>query len=99
MIIDETNEVLMNYYKKQEIIKAKKRIEEENMPIIQVLQLINKKFISTDELLDALYIDKEQILEEIRNTSSVPENTSNVSAKTVNELGNTPMELAKRYKE
>lgn len=43
MIIDETNEVLMNYYKKQEIIKAKKRIEEENMPIIQVLQLTNKK--------------------------------------------------------
>ena len=41
-----------------------KRIEEENMPIIQVLQLINKKFISTDELLDALYIDKEQVLEE-----------------------------------
>ena len=99
MIIDETNEVLMNYYKKQEIIKAKKRIEEENMAIIQVHQLTNKKFISTDELLDALYIDKEQVLEEIRNTSSVPENTSNVSAKTVNELGNTPMELAKRYKE
>lgn len=99
MIIDETNEVLMNYYKKQEIIKAKKRIEEENMPIIQVLQLINKKFISTDELLDALYIDKEQVLEEISNTSSVPENTSNIDVNTANELGNTPIEIAKKYKE
>lgn len=99
MIIDETNEVLMNYYKKQEIIKAKKRIEEENMPIIKVLQLINKKFISTDELLDALYIDKEQVLEEISNTSSVPENTSNISINTANELGNRPIEIAKKYKE
>ena len=28
MEIDETNEVMMNYYKKQELIKAKKRLDE-----------------------------------------------------------------------
>ena len=47
MYIDKTNEVMMNYYKKQEIIKAKERFEEEHMSIAQVLKLANKEFIKT----------------------------------------------------
>lgn len=99
MYIDKTNEVMMNYNKKQEIIKAKERFEEEHMSIAQVLKLANKEFISTEELLDALYISKEQVLDEILNTPSVIENTSDVSVNTTNVSSNTPMVLAKKYKE
>ena len=99
MYIDKTNEVMMNHYKKQEIIKAKERFEEEHMSIAQVLKIANKEFISTEELLDALYISKEQVLDEILNTPSVMENTSNVSANTTNVSNDTPMVLAKKYKE
>ena len=91
MYIDKTNEVMMNYYKKQEIMKAKERINEK-MPIVQVLQLADKEFITIDELLEVLYIDKEEVFEEILNTQSVSENTTDVS-------GDTPMEIAKIYKD
>ena len=106
MFIDKSNEVLMNHYRKQEIIKATKRLDEEKMPIVKVLQLANKEFITTDELLEALYISKEQVLEEVlntasvtENTSSVPENTTDVSANTTNVTEKAPMEIAKIYKE
>lgn len=105
MFIDKTNEVLMNHYRKQEIIKAKERLDEERMPIVKVLQLANKEVITTDELLEALYISKEQVLEEVlntasvtENTASVPENTTDVSVNTTNVSGDTPMEIAKTYK-
>ena len=100
MFIDKSNEVLMNHYRKQEIILAKKRMEEEKMSIIQVLQLANKEVITTDELLEALYISKEQLLDEIINTTqSVSENTTDVSANTANVSGDAPMDIAKNYKE
>lgn len=99
MYIDKTNEVMMGYYKKQEIIKANERIKEEKMPIVQVLKLANKEVISAEELLDALRINKEQVMEELLNTTNVMENTSNVSVNTTNVSSNTPMGLAKRYME
>ena len=106
MYIDKTNEVMMNYYKKQEMIKAKQRLDEEKMSIVKVLQLANKEFITTDELLEALYISKEQVLDEVlnttsvtENTSSVPVNTTDVSTNTANVSGDTPMEIAKIYKD
>lgn len=99
MYIDKTNEVMMNYYKKQEILKAKQRLDQERMPIVQVLQLADKEFITIDELLEALYIDKEEVFEEILNTQSVSENTTDVSVNTTKVSGDTPMEIAKTYKE
>lgn len=99
MFIDKSNEVLMNHYRKQEIIQAKKRLEEEKMSIIQVLQLTNKEVITTDELLEALYISKEQLLDEIINTKqSVSENTADVSVNTTSISEETPMEIARNYK-
>ena len=97
MYIDKANEVMMGYYKKQEIIKASERIKEEKRPIVQVLKLANKEVISTEELLEALSINKEQVMEELLNTTSVMENTSNVSANTTNVSNDTPMVLAKKY--
>ena len=100
MFIDKTNEVLMNHYRKQEIILAKKRIEEEKMPIVKVLRIANKEVITTDEFLEALYISKEQVLEEIINTTqSVSENTADVSANTTNVTEKAPMEIDKTYKD
>lgn len=98
MYIDKSNEVLMNHYRKQEIIKANERIKE-GMPIIKVLQLADKEFITTDELLEALYISKEQVLDEFLNTPSVIENTIDVSANTTNVSNDTPMVLAQKYME
>ena len=98
MYIDKTNEVMMNYYKKQEILKAKQRLDEEKMPIVQVLRQADKEFITIDELLEALYIDKEEVLEEILNTQSVSENTTDVFANTTNVSGDTPMGIARKYK-
>ena len=99
MFIDKTNEVLMNYYKKQEIIQAKKRLEEEKMPIVKVLQLANREFITTDELLEALYISKEQVLDEIINTTqNVLENTADVSTNMASVPEETPMETARKFK-
>ena len=98
MVIDKSNEVLMNYYKKQEIIKANERIKE-GMSIVKVLQLADKEFITTDELLDALYISKEELLDEILNTTVVTENTVDVLEKTTTVSNDTPMILARKFKE
>lgn len=54
--IDETNEVMMNHYKKQELIKAKKRLDEK-MSKAEILKLANKRFITEDEIKEALGFD------------------------------------------
>ena len=99
MFIDKSNEVLMNHYRKQEIIQAKKRLEEEKMSIIHVLQLANKEVITTDELLEALYISKEQLLDEIINTTqNVLENTLDVATNMASVPEETPMQTARKFK-
>ena len=98
MYIDKLNEVLMNHYRKQEIIKVNERIKE-GISIVKVLQLADKEFITTDELLDALYISKDEVLDVILNTPSVTENTIDVSSNTTNVSNNKPMVLAKKYME
>ena len=98
MYIDKSNEVLMNHYRKQEIIKANERIKE-GMPIIKILQLTDKEFITTDELLDVLYISKDEVLDEMLNTIEVTENTVDVLENTTTVPNDTPMILAKKFKE
>lgn len=56
MEIDETNEVLMNYYKKQELIKAKKRLDEKKTKA-EILQLADYRFITEEEIKEALGFD------------------------------------------
>ena len=51
--IDETNEVMMNHYKKQELIKAKKRLDEK-MTKAEILKLVDTRFITEDEIREAL---------------------------------------------
>ena len=53
MEIDETNEVMMNHYKKQELIKAKKRLDEK-MTKAEILKLADTRFITEDDIKEAL---------------------------------------------
>lgn len=73
MEIDETNEVLMNYYKKQELMKAKQRLEEKKTKA-EILQLADYRFITEEEIKEALGFDfiedpelpvKEHIVDEV----------------------------------
>lgn len=52
--IDYTNEVLMNHYKKQEIRKAKERLEQQKMTKAEVLKLADERFVTADEIKEAL---------------------------------------------
>ena len=56
MDIDYTNEVLMNHYKKQELIKAKQRLDQK-MTKAQVLKLADDRFITAEEIKEALGFD------------------------------------------
>ncbi len=51
--IDYTNEVLMNHYKKQEIKKAKERLAQKKTKA-EILKLADERFITADELKEAL---------------------------------------------
>ena len=53
MEIDYTNEVLMNYYKKQEIKKAKERLAQKKTKA-EILKLADERFITADEIKEAL---------------------------------------------
>ena len=54
--IDPTNEVMMNYYKKQELIKAKERLEQK-MSKADILKLADTRVITTEEIKEALGFD------------------------------------------
>ena len=44
----------MNHYKKQEIRKAKERLEQQKMTKSEVLKLADKRFVTADEIKEAL---------------------------------------------
>ena len=54
----ETNQLLINYYKKEELKKAKE-IQQEGMPIDKIIQLANKNYITVEEIKETLGIDDE----------------------------------------
>lgn len=54
--IDETNEVMMNYYKKQELKKAKARLEEGKTKA-EILKLADTRVITAEEIKEALGFD------------------------------------------
>ena len=56
MEIDYTNEVLMNHYKKQEILKAKERLAQK-MTKAEVLKLADSRFVTEEEIKEALGFD------------------------------------------
>ena len=58
----ETNQLLINYYKKEEIKKAKQRRQEGNT-LEEIIRLSNKEYISVEEIKQALGIDDDEVIE------------------------------------
>lgn len=90
----ETNQLLINYYKKEEMKKVKKMMEEK-LEVGEILESVNIEWISKEEVLDILGEDYEPIIKEgkvaDRNKDKNTLNTHSVTQ-------NTPMEIAKNYK-
>lgn len=58
----ETNQLLINYYKKEEVKKAKQR-RQEGCTLKEIIRLANKEYISIEEIKQALGIDEDEIEE------------------------------------
>lgn len=58
----ETNQLLINYYKKEEIKKAKQR-RQEGSTLEEIIRLSNKEYISAEEIKQTLGIDEDEVIE------------------------------------
>lgn len=90
----ETNQLLINYYKKEEMKKVKKMMEEK-LEVREILESVNMEWISKEEVLNILGEDYEPVINESRvEHKHKNENMINTFSVTAN----TPMEIARKYK-
>lgn len=90
----ETNQLLINYYKKEEMKKVKKMMEEK-LEVGEILESVNMEWISKEEVLNILGEDYEPVIKESRvEYKHKNENMINTFSVTAN----TPMEIARKYK-
>lgn len=90
----ETNQLLINYYKKEEIKKVKKMMEEK-LEIREILENVNMEWISKEEVLNILGEDYELVIKE----GKVADKHKNGNMlNTYSVIQNTPMEIARKYK-
>ena len=90
----ETNQLLINYYKKEEMKKVKKMMEEK-LEVGEIIKSVNMEWISKEEVLNILGEDYEPVIKESKvEDKHKNENMINTSSVTQN----TPMEIAKKYK-
>ena len=90
----ETNQLLINYYKKEEMKKVKKMMEEK-LEVGEILKSVNMEWISKEEVLNILGEDYEPVIKESR-VEHKHENENMINTFSV--TANTPMEIAKKYK-
>ena len=90
----ETNQLLINYYKKEEMKKVKKMMEEK-LEVGEILKSVNMEWISKEEVLNILGEDYEPVIKESK-VSDKHKNENMVN--TVIVTRNTPMEIARKYK-
>ena len=90
----ETNQLLINYYKKEEIKKVKKMIEEK-LEVGEILKSVNMEWISKEEVLNILGEDYEPIIKE---SKMVDKDKNENMINTFSVTQNTPMEIARKYK-
>ena len=88
----ETNQLLINYYKKEEMKKVKKMMKEK-LEVREILESVNIEWISKEEVLDILGEDYESIIRE----GKVADKNKN-AFNTFDVTQNIPMEIAKNYK-
>lgn len=86
----ETNQLLLNYYKKEEIKKIKK-LSKEKASLKTILGVVDLDYITKEEVLEILGEDYEHEIEDIKGITENDFNTSNV-------IENTPMGKAKELK-
>ena len=90
----ETNQLLINYYKKEEMKKVKKMMEEK-LEVREILENVNMEWINKEEVLNILGEDYEPVIKESRvEHKHKNENIINTFSVTPN----TPMEIAEKYK-
>ena len=90
----ERNQLLINYYKKEEMKKVKEMMREK-LEVGEILENINMEWISKEEVLDIIGEDYEPVIKESKVVDKgKSENTLNTS----NVTQNTPMEIARKYK-
>ena len=90
----ETNQLLINYYKKEEMKKVKKMMEEK-LEVGEILKSVNMEWISKEEVLNILGEDYEPVINESKIANKdKSENVLNTPSVT----HNTPMEIARKYK-
>lgn len=90
----ETNQLLINYYKKEEIKKVKKMMEEK-LEVGEILENVNMEWISKEEVLNILGEDYEPV---IKGSKVAEEHKDQNILNTFSVTQNTPMEIAKKYK-
>ena len=90
----ETNQLLINYYKKEEIKKVKKMMEEK-LEVGEILKSVNMEWISKEEVLNILGEDYQPVIKESKMANK--DKSKNV-LNTPSVIQNTPMEIAKKYK-
>lgn len=91
----ETNQLLINYYKKEETKKVKKMMEEK-LEVGEILKNVNMEWISKEEVLNILGEDYEPVINESKIANK---DKSENMLNTPIVIQNTPMEIAKKYKE
>ena len=90
----ETNQLLINYYKKEEMKKVKKMMEEK-LEVGEILKSVNMEWISKEEVLNILGEDYEPVINKSKIANKdKSENVLNTPSVT----HNTPMEIARKYK-
>lgn len=90
----ETNQLLINYYKKEEMKKVKKMMEEK-LEVGEILKSVNMEWISKEEVLNILGEDYEPVIKDSRvEHKHKNENIINTFSVTPN----TPMEIAKNIR-
>ena len=90
----ETNQLLINYYKKEEMKKVKKMMEEK-LEVGKILENVNMEWISKEEVLNMIGEDYEPVIKESRVEHKYKnENMINTFSVTPN----TPMEIARKFK-
>ena len=92
----ETNQLLINYYKKEEMKKVKKMMEEK-FEVEKILESVNMEWISKEEVLNILGEDYEPVIKESR-VEHKHKNENENMINTFSVTPNTPMEIAKKYK-
>ena len=84
----ETNQLLINYYKKEEMKKVKKMMEEK-LEVGEILKSVNMEWISKEEVLNILGEDYEPVIKE---SKIVNKDKSENVLNTPSVTHNTPME-------